>query len=179
MNLVLHLLTYARGEGVYAHKLWIGVCCKAILFPEPLLPLSCRMAKQRPLGLSVCYSSTFHWPYTECAQLHWKLINHNFFPDFKFWATCDGCASSGYHHFWAWTWCTKHQESLCLDIWINNTFIDAVISASSTIIMTCLELIWEWEPFEYCTMKVTGLGVHESYRVPFVEIIVWQFLEFI
>ena len=28
-------------------------------------------------------------------------------------------------------------------------------------------------------MSVTGLVVHESYGLPFVEIIVWQFLEFI
>ena len=49
-------------------------------------------------------------------------------------------------------------------------FVDAVISASSAII----DLFGA-----NLRMSVTGLIVHESYGPPFVEIIFWQFLEFI
>ena len=52
------------------------VYVQPVSFPEHPLPLSNGTEKRRPLGNCVL-SSTLHWPITERAQLHRKLINSN------------------------------------------------------------------------------------------------------
>ena len=51
------------------------------LVPRALVTLVQRNGKTKTSGI-LCFSSTFHWPTTEHAQLYRKLINNNFVPRF-------------------------------------------------------------------------------------------------
>ena len=53
----------------------------ANLVPRALVTLVQRNGKTKTSGI-LRFSSTFHWPTTEHAQLYRKLINNNFVPRF-------------------------------------------------------------------------------------------------
>ena len=61
-----------------------------------------------------CFSSIFHWPKTEHAQLHRKLINNNFV---RFSRALDVYATPEYDSLRSRIWRTIHWKSLCLDPW--------------------------------------------------------------
>ena len=82
------------------------------------------------LGISLAIDKACAVP----PEVHKQSINNNLL----ILTARGGCASSGYDRF-------EHehgvQNSLRFDIQINNTSVDAVISASSAIVMISLELI--------------------------------------
>ena len=118
-------------------RLWERDCSVGCinLVPRASVTLVQRNGKTKTSG-KMRLSSAFHWPLTERAQFHRKLINNNFVPRFpilsragwmyKLWVR------STVRSLQARTWRTK--QSFLRHI-INNTFVDAVISASSAIVM--------------------------------------------
>ena len=85
------------------------------LVPRALVTLVQRNGKTKTTWIQY-FSSTFHWPTTEHAQLYRKLINNNFVPRFPIQSRERWMCKRRVRSLRKQTWRTKHRESLCLDL---------------------------------------------------------------
>ena len=78
------------------------------LVPRALVTLVQRNGKTKTSG-KMCLSSAFHWPLTERAQFHRKLVNNNFVPRFSILSRARWTCTLWVRSLRARTWRTKQS----------------------------------------------------------------------
>ena len=121
------------------------------LVPRALVTLVLRNGKTKTSG-KIRLSSGFHWPLTERAQFHRKLKNNNFVPRFPIQSRARWMCKLWVRSLRARTWRTK--QSLLLHI--NQQLFRRCCNFSFVSNRNDLFGAYLREPFELCTVKVTG-----------------------